>query len=79
MKTATYRGRVYRLEYIGATKFGRRAKLSFLDGSKEFWVDANQVREGGYAPAVSRTGRRMRTCGVCGGNDVNQVDCGACA
>lgn len=44
-RTASYKGRTYRLEYLGATKFGRRAKLAFLDGSKEFWVDASTVTE----------------------------------
>ena len=47
MKTATYKGKTYRLEYLGPTKFGRRAKLAFMDGSKEFWVDAALVSEGG--------------------------------
>lgn len=44
-KTAQYKGRTYRLAYIGQTKFGRRAKLQFMDGSKEFWVDASLVSE----------------------------------
>jgi hypothetical protein len=82
MKTATYKGRVYRLEYVGATKFGRRAKLAFLDGSKEFWVDAAAVREGGgssYTPSARRGGGRVRTCSQCGGNEINQTECGACA
>lgn len=38
-----YKMRKYKLEYIGETKFGYRAKLAFQDGSKSFWVDANLV------------------------------------
>lgn len=44
MKTATYKGRQYRVEFIGQTKFGKRAKLAFMDGSKEFWVSASDVK-----------------------------------
>ena len=42
---AAYKGKTYRLEFLGETKFGKRAKLSFLDGTKEFWVAAELVRE----------------------------------
>lgn len=66
-RTATYKGRTYRLEFLGDTKFGRRAKLAFLDGSKNFWVDASLVTEGG---AAVRTGYQVRTggsgCAECG-------------
>jgi hypothetical protein len=41
---ATYKGRKYKLCFLGDTKFGRRAKLSFWDGSKEFWVSADLVQ-----------------------------------
>lgn len=61
-KTATYKGRTYRLVFIGDTKFGRRAKLAFMDGSKEFWVDASTVSEGGSSSG-SRGGN---VCGECG-------------
>lgn len=78
-KTATYKGRTYNLLYLGMTKFGRRAKLSFLDGSKEFWVDANLVRECGAAVATSRShGSRLDEddrCEVC---DRNKWTCGHC-
>lgn len=51
-----YKGRKYRLLYSGPTKYGRRAKLAFMDGTKEFWVAADLVREtqggSGYTPAV---------------------------
>jgi hypothetical protein len=45
MRTAIYKGREYRLDYLGATRFGRRAKLSFMNGRRTFWVDAERVRE----------------------------------
>ena len=55
-RTAEYKGRKYRLMWSGKTKYGMRAKLAFMDGSKEFWVDASLVSEcessGGYVPAV---------------------------
>jgi hypothetical protein len=50
-KTATYKGRTYRLLFIGTTKFGQKAKLGFMDGSKEFWVDSNLVTVGGTPTA----------------------------
>lgn len=37
---ATYRGRQYRVEWVGSTRFGRRARLAFFDGSRNFWVNA---------------------------------------
>lgn len=51
---ATYKGRTYNLLWQGATKYGQRAKLSFLDGSKEFWVDASLVSTGS-APSTKAT------------------------
>ncbi len=85
--TASYKGRTYNLLYIGDTKFGRRARLAFSDGSKDFWVDASLVsniskvgKAPAYMPAAGRSSSRSsRTCRVCGGNDFNQVDCGECA
>lgn len=41
--SATYKGRKYKLLWVGDTKFGRRAHLGFWDGSKSFWVDATLV------------------------------------
>ena len=57
MATATYKGRKYKLLWSGKTKYGRRAKLGFWDGSKEFWVDEAAVEVGasnssGYVPAI---------------------------
>ena len=47
-KYAQYKGKTYRLAWQGQTKFGERAKLMFLDGSKEFWVAAGTIKD---APA----------------------------
>lgn len=44
-RTAEYKGRKYRLLFIGNTKYGRRAHLEFFDSSKNFWVDAGLVSE----------------------------------
>jgi hypothetical protein len=41
--TAQYKGRTYRLLWMGATKFGRRAHLAFTDGTKDFWINANLI------------------------------------
>lgn len=38
-----YKGVVYRVEFAGKTKFGFRAKLSYLNGTKEFWVNLSDV------------------------------------
>ena len=67
-KTATYKGKTYRLVFIGETKFGRRAKLSFTDGTKEFWVNAALVTEGAAASGQTRSGspRGTRTGCQCG-------------
>jgi hypothetical protein len=39
-----YKGRTYRLLWSGPTRYGQRARLEFLDGSKQFWVDAGGIR-----------------------------------
>lgn len=44
--TAIYKGRPYRLLGSGKTKFGERAHLAFLDGSKDFWVSLGAVTLG---------------------------------
>lgn len=67
-KTTTYKGREYELLWEGKTKFGRRAKLGFLDGSKEFWVDADTLGgiaapAKGKAPPYSRQSTKGRTGG----------------
>ncbi len=62
-QTAEYKGRKYRLAFCGETKFGRRAKLAFFDGSKEFWVaaDAIQIIEGSAARSTSTRARSFRS------------------
>lgn len=44
-KFAYYKGRKYKLEYIGETKFGYRAKLAFQNGIQKFWVGAHLLRK----------------------------------
>ena len=63
-KTAIYKGRTYRCLFIGATKYGRRAHLQFMDGTKDFWVDASLVSEGG--DSSSRSSRGGHVCAECG-------------
>lgn len=58
-RTATYKGKTYRVKFIGETKFGRRANLEFMDGSKNFWVDASLVSVTG----ADATGERR--CSKC--------------
>lgn len=43
VRFAEYKGRTYKCLYSGKTKFGMKAKLAFMDGSKEFWVDLSTV------------------------------------
>ncbi len=78
---ASYKGKTYRLGFLGQTKYGRRAKLASLDGSKEFWVAAELVTESA-APAASRPtsdrgslrGRRTGcSCGSIDGEHVRLV------
>lgn len=42
-QVATYKGRKYRLMWVGKTKYGQRAHLAFFDGSRDFWVNADLV------------------------------------
>lgn len=83
-KIAVYKGREYRLMFLGDTKFGKRAKLAFTDGSKEFWVpaDAIIVKSGSpsYTPrAMSSRGSRRTGCS-CGSIDgeTRDSDCFSC-
>lgn len=45
MRTAIYKGKRYKLHFLGSTRYGMRAKLGFFSGWKSFWVDAHKVRE----------------------------------
>lgn len=71
-RTATYKGKTYRLEFLGDTKFGRRAKLAFMDGSKEFWVAADLVTPAGPVATPGNPngygyeGNQHRRCVRCG-------------
>ena len=64
-KFAEYRGRTYVLAWKGETKFGERAKLMFLDRSKEFWVATNLIKEVSEPPKRRRGGTWGR-CWECG-------------
>lgn len=83
-KTATYKGKAYRLEFIGPTKFGKRAKLAFMDGSKEFWVSADLVTVGGESSSSRSCGRGTlygrRTGCQCGSIEgtIRDGDCFTC-
>ncbi len=75
--TVMYKGRKYRKVWEGDTKYGRRAKLEFFDGSKSFFCDAsmctfvtNGCRHGGA------TRGRMFPCVICGG--MMREDDGSC-
>jgi hypothetical protein len=74
-QTAQYKGHSYRVLYIGQTKYGRRARLQFFDGSKDFWVDAGlvSIRES------LRHGSGMVRCQHCGNRTPEGDDwCMAC-
>jgi hypothetical protein len=62
---AVYKDRKYNCLYVGNTKFGRRAKLAFFDGSKEFWVDAGKITVTSPAPATRGFSRRRPSCWTC--------------
>lgn len=58
-QTVSYKGRSYRLLWQGGTKYGERAHLAFMDGSKDFWVDAALV-SGASASRSHASARRSR-------------------
>jgi len=88
---AKYKGRKYRLLFYGNTKYGKRAKLQFWDGSKEFWVDAGKVtvleKPGRNPREYAHRARGLRgRCRDCGGEIVDAPHhramaglCGECA
>jgi hypothetical protein len=43
--TVIYKGRRYGVLFIGNTKYGPRAHLEYLDGTKDFWIDADLVTD----------------------------------
>lgn len=82
-QTAEYKGRKYRLEWMGQTKFGRRAKLAFFDGSKEFWAAASEVAvcdqpARSYGFRSSSSSRRQPSCRVCKDRHDGSTVCWAC-
>jgi hypothetical protein len=66
-KTAEYKGRKYRVAWVGETKYGCRAKLQFFDGSKEFWVAEDQIK---YVTKISNANGNKHggryECNECG-------------
>lgn len=74
-RTATYKGKTYRVLFVGDTKYGRRAHLEFMNGGKDFWVDAGSVTlGGGYSPTAGRRSLdEDDRCEVC---DRNKWTCG---
>lgn len=79
-----YKGRSYRLLFKGKTKFGFKAKLAFMDGSKEFWVDANLISEStkstrapGRGEHHCRNGHDPHPGPCCSGRHGGGYDCGA--
>lgn len=85
VKTATYKGATYQLLWIGDTKYGKRAKLGFMDGTNYFWVPAALVTVGGsVSPAATNPTKRQPrknrlseddACELCG---KNKFTCGHC-
>lgn len=61
----SYKGKNYRLRWAGTTKFGQKAKLSFLDGSREFWVDLALIGPGTSTTSTRSRGGRGK-CENCG-------------
>lgn len=85
-RTASYKGRAYRLMFVGETKYGRRAHLAFMDGSKDFWVDAALVTTASAATSGARTRTAPGRCRGCRGPIVDASHhraiggyCGQCA
>jgi hypothetical protein len=64
-KYAEYKGRTYILAWQGETTYGERAKLMFLDRSKEFWVAANLITEK-TKPPQKHFGKTWGRCWECG-------------
>jgi hypothetical protein len=80
-----YKGKPYNMVWRGKTPYGERAKLQFMDGSKEFWVDVAQIEESPRpgTRGVSPLGGKCRGCGGAIRNAPHQKAeagyCGWCA
>jgi len=59
-RLARYKGRIYRLAFLGETKYGWRAKLQTMDGSEFFWVDSDKVHDISQEPEKRRHTIRLR-------------------
>lgn len=75
---AVYKGRKYRLLWIGQTKFGYRAHLQFFDGTKDFWVDGRLVSSdpsGGTGGSDDPTNLAPhgQTCPECGSRSCSKA------
>ena len=68
MTTALYKGKKYRLDWKGQTKYGKRAKLSFFNGSKSFWVDLNKV-------TIQEEEAKGEHCAECGRFTSSPIEC----
>lgn len=66
MKTGTYRGRKYRVLFIGKTQFGQRAHLQYLNGAKDFWVGADSVTDLETETSPKKHSGRRALCDLCG-------------
>jgi hypothetical protein len=79
----SYKGRNYRQTWRGPSKFGpgERAHLEFLDGSKDFWVDASllgEAVEAAPAPAKPPARKVRANWAPCGYPGCNPNYCDEC-
>jgi hypothetical protein len=81
MRTCHYKGRAYQLLWEGNTRYGHRAHLRFLDGSKEFWVDAGNISHVAGSTVNTRRESYSWHCDCCGAQNEGPgdmcVNCGA--
>ena len=70
----TYKGKPYNLLWSGPTKHGQRARLQFLDGSKDFWVDAALISGASHSTG-DRAPRGKYLCDECGEYVVPGTSC----
>lgn len=81
-QVAVYKGRKYKLKFLGQTKYGKRAQLAFLDGSKTFWVPADSISDIEEKPSASERiygkgrGGPVVKCRECGGLKAPGDPCG---
>jgi len=73
-RRVNYKGRSYNILWSGPTKHGERAHLQFIDGSKDFWVDAHLV-SGASLPSKSSVPSGKYECPECGDYVVPGTEC----